>query len=565
MANEIELVVNENITAIAQFNPITDITVVADPKVRTFNALGNQILQGASISDVVPNALATWRTSNPSVVTVSGPTATPLGTAATGYAVVTELTSVGLGRATVTVTYQGKSDTVVVTVGTPYRICEDATEQFTFSALPPTGYETSTDRTGTCFKLPASWRQCEQPTSNLGSPPTNYTKTTDGRGECYNPPVSWRQCGQPTSTLGRAPTDYTEAKDDNPGTCYNPPSWRQCEQSDITVGRVPDGFVLLTDPIGVCYTNLYTITLTASPAEGGTVSGTSDLTPTPNTVVRTRRTQRTNFNAIANIGYTFSGWYLNGTLWSTNNSPSISADRNATYEARFARNPGDDDCRCYFVAPTVTGTSFEVTYRPCTARSSRTTQTFTSFTNICSADIPLAGRNAQMPENLNTNCTSGQTCGTPVTWRECGQPAILLGSPPSTHELSNDTRGACYTLRTEDEPPPSRAPSPTPSPTPSAPPVITFVPALDTGLTFQYQRGSTQYPTSQVITATNTSAVVSCELQITTNSNIIVTPNKFIVLPGNSTQFTIQVTSNLLNQLQDGTSGLQMSIDIREL
>ena len=97
------------------------------------------------------------------------------------------------------------------------------------------------------------------------------------------------------------------------------------------------------------------------------------------------------------------------------------------------------------------------------------------------------------------------------------------------------------------------------------PPVITFVPALNTGLTFQYQRGSTQYPTSQVITATNTSTVVSCELQITTNSNIIVTPNKFIVLPGNSTQFTIQVTSNLLNQLQDGTSGLQMSIDIREL
>jgi hypothetical protein len=565
MANEIELVVDENITAIAQFNPITDITVVADPKVRTFNALANQILQGASISDVVPNALATWRTSNPSVVTVSGPTATPLGTSATGYAVLTELTSVGLGRATVTVTYQGKSDTVVVTVGTPYRICENATERFTFDALPPTGYTASTDTNpGVCYALPASWRQCEQTNTTAGSPPTNYTKTTDERGECYNPPVSWRQCGQPTSTLGRAPTDYTEAKDDNPGACYNPPSWRQCERSDTTVGRVPDGFVLSTDPSGVCYTNLHTATLTASPAEGGTVSGTSDLTPTPNTVVRTRINRPTQFNATANVGYTFNGWYLNGTLWSTNNSPSIFAERNATYEARFAKNPKDDDCRCYFVEPTVTGTSFEVTYRPCTARSSRTTQTFTSFTNICSADVPTRGRNAQIPQNLDTPCSSGQTCGTPVTWRECGQPAILLGSPPSTHELSNDTRGACYILRTGN-PPPSAAPPSPPSPTPPRPPVITFVPALNTGLTFQYQRGSTQYPTSQVITATNTSTVVSCELQITTNSNIIVTPNKFIVLPGNSTQFTIQVTSNLLNQLQDGTSGLQMSIDIREL
>ena len=70
---------------------------------------------------------------------------------------------------------------------------------------------------------------------------------------------------------------------------------------------------------------------------------------------------------------------------------------------------------------------------------------------------------------------------------------------------------------------------------------------------------------SQVITATNASTQLAYEIQIITNTDIAVTPNKFIIAPRSDVQFVVQTTPALLNQLGDGTSRLQMSVGIREL
>jgi uncharacterized repeat protein (TIGR02543 family) len=279
--------------------------------------------------------------------------------------------------------------------------------------------------------------------------------------------------------------------------------------------------------------------------------------------------ERVDFQATANSGYTFTGWYLNGLLWSTNYSPAILSDKNNTYEARFAANPTQDVCKCYFVAPTAQGQSFEVIYRPCSAGSVRTSQTFASFTNICSADIPQSGRNAQVPQNLNTDCSNGQTCGAPSPtptptpilefvgptptptleiipkWRDCISEELFSGVPTNRREViyTGPGGGTCWEPLAQ----------------------VTFNPNLNTELTFQYQRGSAQYPMSQVITATNASTRLVYEIQITTNTDIAVTPNKFIIAPRSNVQFTVQTTANLLNQLGDGTSRLQMSVGIREL
>lgn len=322
-------------------------------------------------------------------------------------------------------------------------------------------------------------------------------------------------------------------------------------------------------PTSVPINTTYITTLIASPSEGGTVSGTSLLTPTPGTVIASRVGERTDFQATANAGYTFTGWYLNGLLWSTNYSPAILSDKNNTYEARFAANPTQDTCKCYFVAPTTQGQPFEVIYRPCSAGSVRTSQTFTSFTNICSADIPQSGRNAQVPQNLNKDCSNGQTCGAPAPtptptvppefirptptpvleiiprWRDCISEELFNGVPTNRREViyTGPGGGTCWEPLTQ----------------------VTFNPNLNSELIFQYQRGSAQYPMSQVITATNASTRLVYEIQITTNTNIAVTPNKFTIAPRSNVQFTVQTTANLLNQLGDGTSRLQMSVSIREL
>ena len=71
----------------------------------------------------------------------------------------------------------------------------------------------------------------------------------------------------------------------------------------------------------------YTATVTASPAEGGTVTGGGTYN-TGTTVT---------LNASANAGYAFDGWYENNTRISSSNNFSFIISTNRTIEGRFSQ------------------------------------------------------------------------------------------------------------------------------------------------------------------------------------------------------------------------------------
>jgi hypothetical protein len=74
--------------------------------------------------------------------------------------------------------------------------------------------------------------------------------------------------------------------------------------------------------------NTYTITATANPTEGGTVSGTGSFNLN-NTCTLT---------ATANTGYTFTNWTKNGTVISSNATYSFTVTESAAYVANFTLN-----------------------------------------------------------------------------------------------------------------------------------------------------------------------------------------------------------------------------------
>ena len=84
-------------------------------------------------------------------------------------------------------------------------------------------------------------------------------------------------------------------------------------------------------------TTTYTITATANPTAGGTVSGTGTYTENTTCIL----------TATANSGYTFTNWTLNGTEVSTSSSYSFTVTGDADYVANFEEETPttlDDNC-----------------------------------------------------------------------------------------------------------------------------------------------------------------------------------------------------------------------------
>jgi hypothetical protein len=94
---------------------------------------------------------------------------------------------------------------------------------------------------------------------------------------------------------------------------------------------------------------------------------------------------------------------------------------------------------------------------------------------------------------------------------------------------------------------------------------VGFSPTLSEALLFTYQRGSSDLPQPKTITATNPSYGTAYRITITTNTDIIVQPSSFTVTPRSSQQFVVNVTPTLLDKLGDGTSTIEMSVDITEI
>jgi hypothetical protein len=133
-----------------------------------------------------------------------------------------------------------------------------------------------------------------------------------------------------------------------------------------------------------------------------------------------------------------------------------------------------------------------------------------------------------------------------ITWRDCISGDLIEGIAPAGYrEVSYNGAGGgtCWQPTTQ----------------------VGFSPTLSEALLFTYQRGSSDLPQPKTITATNPSYGTAYRITITTNTDIIVQPSSFTVTPRSSQQFVVNVTPTLLDKLGDGTSTIEMSVDITEI
>jgi hypothetical protein len=166
--------------------------------------------------------------------------------------------------------------------------------------------------------------------------------------------------------------------------------------------------------------------------------------------------------------------------------------------------------------------------------------------------IPPTPSNTPAPPPSNTprptpsNTPFPTPSPSPVRWRDCVDGILKDGNAPAAYREVNYSGaggGMCW------------------EPTGN----VGFSPSLSEVLMFTYQRGSSELPQAKKITATNPSYGRSYSVTITTNSDIIITPSAFTIAPRKSVEFSVKVTPQLLEQLGDGSSTLQMSFDIMEL
>ena len=112
----------------------------------------------------------------------------------------------------------------------------------------------------------------------------------------------------------------------NDNTNYNPSSPSSYSGSYVTSNN--QIVIGMSGSGGGTQVNTYTITATASPTTGGTVTGAGTYDEGASVTL----------TATANSGYTFSKWTKNGTQVSTNATYSFTATANAAYVAVFTQN-----------------------------------------------------------------------------------------------------------------------------------------------------------------------------------------------------------------------------------
>lgn len=458
------------------------------------------------------------------------------------------------------------NDASCVVVDTTWRVCNTNTR---IDGTIPTDYFASNDAVGVCYAQSPRWRECGSNTTTIGDPPSQrtYLETSDEFGVCYRKrelPPTWRECNTSTAVSGTPPVDYIRTND-NLGPCYKlpdppPPTWRECNTSIRSDGTPPTDYVESTDNSGVCYRQLETwrecntntritgtapVTFIISVDSGGVCYRPPE--PPPETWRECNTS--TPIPGIHPVNYTLSV-DTDGTCYRRPvDDPPITWRECGTNTATLGTAPStftlssDLSGVCYresiVITPTVTQTVTQ-TVTPTVTRTVTPTVTQTVTTT----------RPVDIVVTPTTTVTSVPPTPTPtriiITWRDCISGILNEGTAPNGYRQITYTGaggGTCWE--------------------PSA--IVGFQPSLSDALTFTYQRGSGNLPQAKAITANNPSYGVSYRLTIQTNPDIIVQPSSFIISPRNSQQFFVNVTPALLDKLGDGTSTIEMSVDITEV
>lgn len=132
-----------------------------------------------------------------------------------------------------------------------------------------------------------------------------------------------------------------------------------------------------------------------------------------------------------------------------------------------------------------------------------------------------------------------------VSWRDCVDGTLRQGNPPTGYVqvvFTGPGGGTCWE--------------------PQA--VIGFEPDLNEALKFDWRRGNASFPEAKTVRVTNPSSV-SFDVKITTNPNVIVTPQTFRVDARAAATMTIRPTAQLFDTLADGISTLQFTVELTEV
>lgn len=354
----------------------------------------------------------------------------------------------------------------------------------------------------------------------------------------------------------------------------------------------------------------------------GRVSGNSALTPSPITTqptgvveLETELGANATFNATPNTGFRFVGWYLNddlNTLWRTTADQTVPVSTNTTYTAKFEQiisqtctPPADSTRRISIECVTVDSSKYQsgIAYRTeiraydatvtgpgiCPWTESTWSQSGTLDTRACilinSAQVCTAPTDtSQKEEQIDCTTISSEfsggtakqvyvrtydttqiggicpwknweangvpntsTCIRKTSWRNCVTGELLAGSPPADFTQGTYQGNVCWEPISD----------------------LAFTPTLNEALRYSYQRGSSNFPQSKVITVTNSSYGTAYRVTLQTNSNIRLTHNNlssngtisFIIAARESKTFSIAVTQELLNSLPDGLATLSMNVE----
>lgn len=129
-------------------------------------------------------------------------------------------------------------------------------------------------------------------------------------------------------------------------------------------------------------------------------------------------------------------------------------------------------------------------------------------------------------------------------WRRCSDGSLNEGTPPTGFiEVLYSPNDTCWE--------------------PSS--VISFEPSLSEALTFAHQRGGGTYPEAKQFRINNASDVMTFQVNLVTNSNIVLLPSAFNLAPKSSRTVTVTLTPTLLEELADGISTIDMVIEIKQV
>jgi hypothetical protein len=155
----------------------------------------------------------------------------------------------------------------------------------------------------------------------------------------------------------------------------------------------------------------------------------------------------------------------------------------------------------------------------------------------------------------NSGTPDVASCITPVFWKNCVSEELIEGTPPSNFQ-STEFLGAGGGICWE--------------------PVVDlgFEPSLTEALRYTYQRGSSNIPSGKDIKVTNSSYGSAYKVTITTNPTVGLAKRNsagskgtlsFTIAPRSSEIFTVTITQELLQTLQDGLSSLSMAVEYQQV